>query len=141
MPTCQLVTLLAALTVATLFSSANAIRCYSCDSRNTGECGDPFRNNSLVQSCANDAVGCVKNKQSGVGETTVYRSCYGPTGRPTVHSGCGSMTVDEVTQTYCVCDKDFCNSGQQLHSLYFRPHYMLIMIVGLCLLNYSTVGL
>jgi len=111
--------LLALLTVVGLVSSTSAIKCYLCSG--TVDCADPFKKDGAT-TCDFASV-CVKAKTG----STFTRSCSPSIG----YIGCKS--VGSVTT--CACDKELCNSGQQLN---YGPYIILILLLALLLFNFHT---
>jgi len=102
MSACQLVALFAAVTVAVLIGSSDAVRCYECDSRNPN-CFDPFKSTG-IRTCT--GAGCYKAKADGV----IRRLC----GQNAGYARCETDTYQGYKGTACVCYGDYCNSGPQL---------------------------
>jgi len=134
----HLVLLLTTLTVATLINTAQAVTCYDCSSLTNAECLDPFKNSSSLGTCTTEAgIGCSKVKATEKGVFRfVERRCDNATN---AFDSCGSMVVEGVTLSICICVGDLCNSSQQLHC---STQHMLAALLALLFLSvYNNASL
>jgi len=99
-------------------SSSKAITCYQCSYPGDNGCEDPFRQAS--QTCTGSV--CVKSKWSNSSYTLIYRGCDDD---PTTGCISGSLSGG-IKIALCFCDKERCNSAQQL---YYRPHTAIILLL------------
>jgi len=126
-------------------NSADAIRCYECNSKHDPRCGDPFSNiTSMLMDCDQDKrldqghlpVGedggplkssiCRKTYQTTNAETRIVRSCGWIENEGTMKDRtCFTRTgTYQVMVTHCVCKDDGCNASSSL-----VPFYTLVLTI------------
>jgi len=98
--------------IAFVIGGSEAISCYSCDSRTSSNCVDPF-SASGVSTCT--GATCTKAWGTGSGVTLVIRGCD-PT--PVDKDLCADVSASGVTVRACVCKSNNCNDGGMLAPMY-----------------------
>ncbi|KAH3797217.1 protein quiver-like [Dreissena polymorpha] len=98
--------ILCVLLLAAFACSAEAIRCYECNTRDNNGCDDPFSDAIQKTGCAQ----CVKIKGKKNNIQGVQRDCL--TER-LPYDGCESGTENGFTGDTCVCATDLCNTSDR----------------------------
>lgn len=97
--------------IAFVIGGSEAVTCYSCDSRTSSNCLDPF-SASGVGICTGPT--CTKGWASGSGVTVVIRGCD-PT--PVGSDLCVDASTSGISAKGCVCRGNLCNDGGTLKPL------------------------
>ncbi|XP_046364170.1 uncharacterized protein LOC124140570 [Haliotis rufescens] len=101
-----------------LISLGACIKCYRCDNKKNGACGEEFKSYQFTAyECIDQNMKCGKQTQLPLedGWVGVMRSCYSLGSLPGINetNGCHYWInpSDNFTALICFCDTDMCNVG------------------------------
>ncbi|XP_072396049.1 uncharacterized protein [Diabrotica undecimpunctata] len=130
------------LILFSLFSlGSSVIHCYQCNSGTDPECADlkvNSTNSKHYLPCDKDYHGnepfCriyvsnIVNVKDPKDAARIYRSCGWENSKGITKDSCRHDDSDFVKKELCMCFKDGCNSGRQIHSSYILTVLLIVLV-------------
>ncbi|XP_052787935.1 protein quiver-like [Mya arenaria] len=107
---------------------SEALKCYECTTTASIDCGDPFKNATIVDNCNV----CAKGKGHLGSVKGISRGCYGP--EDGFSEGCRSESDEKDSGEMCYCKSDLCNASTRV-----AMATTLLVLLPALLLGFKTV--